>query len=147
MNNKTNLFFIIIAVALLVACSPKIYGTVELVDADLKPLEENSEGTIINMINTTESVENASTSATVDAEGEFESEKKAITPGLYKVEVSRIGYVTETITVEIGSATREKMEIKLKKIHESKRKSITGSSTDADKIINPGEVNIQPPGI
>ena len=25
--------------------------------------------------------------------------------------------------------------------------AISGSSTDADKIINPGEVNIQPPGI
>lgn len=147
MTNKTNLFFIIFALVFLAACSPKIYGTVELVDTNLKPVEENPEGTVINMINTTEKVENASTSATVNAEGEFESEKKAIVPGIYKVEASRIGYVTETQTVEIGSTTREKLEIKLQKIQEGKRKTITGSDTDADKIINPGEVNIQPPGI
>ena len=76
MNNKTNLFFIIFSVVLLAACSPKISGTVQLVDTNLKPVEENPEGTIVNMINTTEKVENASTSTTVNAEGEFESEKE-----------------------------------------------------------------------
>ena len=36
-------------------------------------------------------------------------------------------------------------EFKLKKIPEGNRKSIEGSKSDEDKIVNPGEVNIQPP--
>lgn len=147
MNYKTNLFFLIIGVFFLISCSPKIYGTVQLVNSELEPLEESSQGTVVNMMNTTEKVEKASTSAIVNEEGEFESPEDSITEGTYKVEVSRIGFETETRTVEIGGSTREKLEIQLKKIDESKRKSISGSSTDADKIINPGEVNIQPPGI
>jgi hypothetical protein len=35
----------------------------------------------------------------------------------------------------------------LRKIEEAKRKSIKGSATDADMIINPGEVNIQAPAM
>jgi hypothetical protein len=35
----------------------------------------------------------------------------------------------------------------LPKIQEAKRKSIKGSASDEDKIINPGEVNIQPPAM
>jgi hypothetical protein len=37
------------------------------------------------------------------------------------------------------------VELKLKKIPEGKRKSIEGSKSDENKIVNPGEVNIQPP--
>jgi len=54
---------------------------------------------------------------------------------------------TETQTVKIGRSTRKKLEFELKKIAEGERKSIAGSSSDADKIINPGEVNIRPPGM
>jgi len=63
------------------------------------------------------------------------------------VEASRIGYETQTETVEIGSFFGKKVEFKLPKIQETKRKSIKGSATDEDKIINPGEVNIQPPAM
>jgi len=63
------------------------------------------------------------------------------------VEASRIGYETQTETVEIGSFFSKKVEFKLPKIQEAKRKSIKGSVTDEDKIINPGEVNIQPPAM
>jgi hypothetical protein len=62
------------------------------------------------------------------------------------VEVSRIGYETQTETVEVGSFGK-KLEVKLRKIDEGKRKSIKGSSSDEDKIINPGEVNIQAPAM
>jgi hypothetical protein len=37
------------------------------------------------------------------------------------------------------------VDLKLKQIPEGKRKSIEGSRTDENKIVNPGEVNIQPP--
>jgi hypothetical protein len=149
MNHRSTLFFLFVATALfLAACSPKIRGTVKLMDPDMKPVVgENPKGTVVNMMNTTAKVEKASYSVIVDEEGKFESEKKAITRGTYKVEATRIGYETETRTVEIGRSTRKKLEFELKKIAEGDRKSIAGSSSDADKIINPGEVNIRPPGM
>jgi len=135
-------------VALLAACSPKIHGTVQLVDPGMNPIEGVSPaGTVINMINTTAKVENASTSAMVDEKGSFESDKETIIPGSYKVEAARIGYETVTETVEIKGSSGKKLEFKLKKIEEGKRKSIESAASDADKIINPGEVNIQPPGM
>jgi hypothetical protein len=145
---KTQMFLIGLALLSLVACSAKIYGTVKLVDEDMKPIpDDNPKGTVVNMINTSVSVENASHSVVVNEKGKFESEEDTITPGVYKVEASRIGYVTETETVEIGGSTSKKLKFALKKIPEGKRRSIAGASSDADKIINPGEVNIQPPGI
>jgi hypothetical protein len=149
MNHRTTLFFLFVAIAVLFsACSPKIRGRVKLVDPDMKPVVgESSEGTVVHMMNTTAKVEKASYSVIVDEDGKFESEKKAITKGTYKVEATRIGYETETRTVKIGRSTRKKLEFELKKITEGERKSIAGSSSDADKIINPGEVNIRPPGM
>ena len=67
-------------------------------------------------------------------------------PGLYKVEVSRIGYMTETQSLEVSRFGGGKhADFKIKKIPEGKRRSIEGSKSDEDKIVNPGEVNIQPP--
>jgi len=133
---------------MLFACSPTIHGTLQLMDANMQPIapaKESPEGTVINMINTTSTLEQASHSVTVNAEGKYESEKGKLTPGLYKVEASRIGYQTDTQTVEITKFGGKKVEFKLKKIAEGKRKSIEGSRSDEDKIVNPGEVNIQPP--
>ena len=145
---KAQMFLIALALLSITACSAKIYGTVKLVDEDMKPIpDENPKGTVVNMINTSVSVENASHSVVADVKGKFESEEETITPGVYKVEASRIGYETETQTVEIGGSTSKKLEFALKRIPEGKRRSIAGASSDADKIINPGEVNIQPPGI
>ncbi|MDA8099253.1 MAG: hypothetical protein M0042_06475 [Nitrospiraceae bacterium] len=138
----------VLLLALTAGCSPKIYGTLQLVDMNAQPIppaKENPEGTVVNMINTTSSLEEASHAATVNAEGKFESEKGKISKGVYKVEASRIGYLTETQTVEVGRFSSTKVDLKLKKIPEGKRRSIEGSRTDEDKIVNPGEVNIQPP--
>jgi len=132
----------------LAACSPKIYGTVQLIDANLQPIppaKESPQGTVVNMINTTTTLEKASQAVLVDAEGKYESLKDYLIPGMYKVEASRIGYLTETQSVEITKFGAKKIEFKLKKIPEGKRKSIEGSRSDEDKIVNPGEVNIQPP--
>lgn len=132
--------------ALLPACSARIYGTVQLVDSNLQPVaKESPQGTVVNLINTTATLEQASHAVTTDAEGKFESGKDSLKPGTYRVEAGRIGFETETQTVEIGSYTRKKIEFKLKKIEEARRKTIKGSTSDADKIVNPGEVNIQPP--
>ena len=78
--------------------------------------------------------------------GKFESAKDSIKSGVYKVEVSRIGYETQTQTVEVGSFGN-KLDFKLRRIEEAKRRSIKGAATDEDKIVNPGEVNIQAPAM
>jgi hypothetical protein len=128
-------------------CAANIRGTVQLVDSRQQPIpNESPKGAVVNMINTKAAVEQASTSASVDEKGEFESPKDSIKPGLYKLEVSRIGYETRTETIEVGSFGK-KVEFKLRKIEEGKRKSIKGASSDEDKIINPGEVNIQAPAM
>jgi len=138
----------IMLILMLTACSPRIYGTLQLLEPNAQPVppaKESPEGTVVNMINTTSTLEQASHAVTVNAEGKFESEKGKVAAGLYKVEASRIGYQTETQTVKVGKFSGQKVEIKLKKIPEGKRKSIEGSRSDEDKIVNPGEVNIQPP--
>jgi hypothetical protein len=135
----------LIVLAWLSGCSSGIRGTVQLVDAKSQPIpNESPKGAVVNMINTKAAVDQASASAAVNEKGEFESPKDAIKSGVYKVEVSRIGYETETQTVEVGSFGK-KLEFKLRRIEEGKRRSIKGASTDEDKIINPGEVNIQAP--
>ena len=139
---------LVLLAALLPSCSPRIYGRLELVDAALRPVStDNAAGTVVNMMNTTAPLEKASHAAVVDGKGEFTSAKDAIVKGMYKVEAARIGYVTETQTVEIGRFSRKKLEIRLKKIDEGTRKAIEGTATDQDKIINPGEVNIQAPSM
>ncbi len=143
---KTPSFFFAVIVFSLWGCSPKIHGTVQLVNQDMTPVEgESPEGTVVNMMNTSVSVEEASHSVAADSEGKFESEKGAIVKGLYKVEAGKIGYLTETREVEVGSMSSKKVDLRLRKIPEGKRRSIGTSSSDEDKIINPGEVNIQPP--
>ncbi len=148
MRKKLKFLLLLVFSATLVACSPKIYGRVDLFDPSMAPLkDEGREDTVINMINTTSGLDNASYSVNTDLKGSFESGKKAIEKGAYKVEAHRIGFETETRTVEVGRFSSVKLEFKLKKILEGKRKSLENARSDEDKIINPGEVNIQPPSM
>ena len=147
MNYAKNILFVVMMLVV-AACSPKIYGTVQLLDAGLQPIpaaNESPQGTVVNMINTTTTLEKASGAVATDAQGKFESAKGYIIPGMYKVEANRIGYMTETQTVKITKFGSKKVKFKLQKIPEGKRKTIEGSKSDEDKIVNPGEVNIQPP--
>src|SRR3979411_1616769 len=140
MNAKT---LLAMTALLLSACAANIRRTVQLRHSRQQLIPNQSpKGAVVNMMNTKVAVEQASASASVDEKGEFESPKASIKPGVYKVEVSRIGYETQTETIEVGSFGK-KVEFKLRKIDEAKRKSIKGATTDEDKIINPGEVNIQ----
>jgi hypothetical protein len=137
----------LLVLMLLSGCAASIRGTVQLVDSRQQPIpNESARGAVVNMINTKAAVEQASTSAAVNEKGEFESAKDSIKSGVYKVEVSRIGYETQTQTVEVGSFGT-KLDFKLRKIEEAKRRSIKGAATDEDKIVNPGEVNIQAPAM
>jgi hypothetical protein len=145
-ERSSNAIAALVVMVSLSGCAAKIEGTVHLLDAGLQPAaNESAQGTVVNMMNTTAAVEQASHAVTVNAEGKFESAKDRLRPGTYKVEASRIGYETETQTIQIGKYTSKKVEFKLKRIQEGKRKTIQGSRSDEDKIINPGEVNIQPP--
>jgi hypothetical protein len=146
MKTRTTLAALAV-VAVVSGCAGGIRGSVQLVDGRQQPVaNESPKGAVVNMINTKAAVDQASASAAVDEKGEFESPKDAVKPGLYKVEVSRIGYETQTQTLEVGSFGK-KVEFKLRKIEEAKRRSIRGAASDEDKIINPGEVNIQPPAM
>jgi hypothetical protein len=137
----------LVALLAMSGCGATIRGTVQLVDGRDQPIaNESPKGTLINMINTSAAVEKASASASADDKGEFESPKDSILTGIYKVEASRIGYETQTQTLEVGNFGT-KVQIRLRRIEEARRKSIRGSSTDEDKIINPGEVNIQAPAM
>jgi len=136
-----------LASMLLVSGCASIHGTVQLVDSRQQPIPNDSpKGAVVNMINTSASVEHASTSASVNEKGEYESPKDSVKSGVYKVEASRIGYETQTVTVEVGTFGKE-VDFKLRKIDEGKRRSIRGETSDEDKIINPGEVNIQAPAM
>jgi hypothetical protein len=137
-------------VVLLSACAPSIRGTVQLVDLNNKPLPAavaSPEGSVVNMINTSAAVEQASYSVTTGPDGKYESAKDMIKQGKYEVEVSHIGFQTETRTVEVGTFSSPTVDVNLRKIKENRRRSIKGSHSDEDKIINPGEVNIQPPSM
>lgn len=144
------LFVVLGMVSMLSACAPSIRGTIQLVDANNKPIPAtiaSPEGAVVNMINTSAAVEQASYSVTTSANGKFESGKDVIKQGKYQVEITYIGFQTETRTVEVGSFSSPTVDVNLRKIPEGRRKSIRGSRSDEDKIINPGEVNIQPPSM
>jgi hypothetical protein len=144
------LFAAAMMVLLLTACAPSIHGTIQLVDANNKPIPvtiASPEGAVVNMINTSVSVEQASHSVTATANGKFESEKDTIEKGKYQVEISHLGFQTETRTVEVSTFSSPTVDVNLHKIPEARRKSLRGSRSDEDKIVNPGEVNIQPPSM
>lgn len=129
-------------------CSAKISGVVRLIDANSNPItSESPDGIVVNMINTTGSLETASHSVKTNDKGEFMSESKKILPGVYKVETQRIGYRTTTQTVEVGKFSHRKLELFLRKIKTGNSRSLKSAKSDEDKIINPGEVNIQPPSM
>lgn len=145
-----SIFAAVFLVTMLSACAPSIRGTIRLVDANNKPIPAavaTPEGAVVNMINTSAAVEQASHSVAVMADGKFESAKDVIKPGKYKVEITHIGYQTETKSVEVGQFSSPTVDVDLKRIQEGRRKTIKGSRSDEDKIVNPGEVNIQPPSM
>src|SRR4030042_6694110 len=103
MNYTKTILFVVMMLAV-GACSPKIYGTVQLLDPNLQTIpaaKESPQGTVVTMINTTTTLEKASGAVVTGPEGKLESAKDYIIPGVYKVEANRIGYMTETQTVKI----------------------------------------------
>jgi hypothetical protein len=132
---------------LLVGCASTITGAVKFVDRDNKPeIEPKLEGVVVNMINTSSSLGQASYSVKTDTKGKFEADSKQLKPGTYKIEVNEPGYLPASKTLEFKDSSRE-VEIELKKLPTGGARTYRGMQSDKDKIINPGEVNIQPPSM
>ncbi len=132
---------------LLGGCASTITGAVKFVDRDNKPEADSKlEGVVVNMINTSSSLSQASYSVKTDSKGKFEADAKRLNPGTYKIEVNEPGYLPASKTIEFKDASRE-VEIELKKMPVGGARTYRGMQSDKDKIINPGEVNIQPPSM
>ena len=136
-----------VALVLLGGCAANISGTVRYVDRESKPVPDAKvEGVVVNMINTTSSLGQASYSVKADAKGKFEADAKQLKPGTYKIEVNEPGYLPASKTIEFKDESRE-VELELKPVPSGGARSYRNMQSDKDKIINPGEVNIQPPSM
>lgn len=128
-------------------CAANISGAVRFVDRESKPVPDAKlDGVIVNMINTSVPIDEASYSVKTDAKGRFEAEAKKLKPGTYKIEANEPGYIPASKTIEFKDSSRE-VELELKQLPMGGARSYRGEQSDRDKIINPGEVNIQPPSM
>lgn len=142
-----NWIFVAALAVTLGGCAPTISGNVKFVDRDNQPEQGgNLEGIVVNMINTTSDISDASYSVKTDNKGKFEAESNQLKPGTYKVEVDEPGYYPVSKTIEFKSSSRE-VDLELKKMPMGRSRSYRSMQSDKDKIINPGDVNIQPPSM
>jgi hypothetical protein len=98
-------------------------------------------GVTLNFINLEGKIEESVTSAQTDAKGNYTS--TILPPGKYTVEAMYPGYVIERTTVVLGKHGKKKAPFALKKIRETRGKSVKESQEE--NIPNPGEVKIKPP--
>ncbi len=139
---------------LLSACAANITGAVKFTDpaeskaasADKSGQDSRLEGIVVNLINTTSQLGEASYSVKTDKQGRFAADPKQLKPGTYKIEVNEPGYQPVSKTIEFKDSSRE-VELELKKMPTGSSRTYRGMQSDKDKIINPGEVNIQPPSM
>ncbi len=127
-------------------CATQIAGRVSLLDESGAPLpveEAAPQESFVNIIATTATIEQASQSAPVNPDGSFV--KKDLEPGVYKVEVSRPGFVTVTQQGELKKFRSLKVDARLTRIPEGERRSLAESSVEEDKIVDRGDVSIAPP--
>lgn len=146
--NRNVIWIILLAtlISLLSGCATRISGSIKLMDDEMKTVaNDNMKNIVVNIINTSSPLNEASYTLTTDEKGWFASEKGSFPPGIYKIEVGHRGYKTATATVDLGKFGSEEIELTLTKLPKARTRTIRINDSDADKIINPGEVNIQPP--
>lgn len=145
---KIKFSLVVLSLLMLAGCASNITGSVKFMDHDNKQQEADSklEGIVVNMINTTSKIGEASYSVKTDKQGKFAADPKQLKPGTYKIEVNEPGYLPTSKTIEFKDSSRE-VELELKKMPTGGARSYRGMQSDKDKIINPGEVNIQPPSM
>ncbi len=138
---------VIAALMLLGGCAANISGTVKVVAPVNQPVPDAKlEGIVVNMINTSGSIEGASYSVKTDAKGRFQADPKQLRPGTYKIEANEPGFMPVSKTIEFKETSRE-LELELRPLPISGNRTYRNTQSDRDKIINPGEVNIQPPSM
>jgi hypothetical protein len=124
-------------------CSaPRILGKASLADesgAMLPPAPPP--GITVNFINLEGKIEDSVSSVQSDPKGEYRSPE--LPPGKYSVEAAYPGYVIERTTITLQKHGAKKAPFVLKKIRETKGKSVKESQEE--NIPNPGEVQIRPP--
>lgn len=154
MKNIYKVVLLSFVTLMLGGCAATISGTVKFADqgqgaAESGTQEEGEnrlEGIVVNLINTTADVGGASYSVKTDKSGKYKAEAEQLKPGTYKVEINEPGYRPESKTIEFKDSSRE-VDFELKRMPMGSSRSYRGSKSDRDKIINPGEVNIQPPSM
>ncbi len=146
MRNENRMVAIaLFSLLLLSGCASTISGSVKFVDRENNPDPESKvEGVVVNMINTSSAIGDASYSVKTDPKGQFKADPKQLKPGTYKIEANEPGYMPASKTIEFKDSSRE-VELVLKKMPMGGSRTYRGMQSDKDKIINPGEVNIQPP--
>jgi len=124
--------------------SAGIAGQVNLVDRKGNAVKGNLKGIVVNMINTSGELGEASFSAVTDESGKFA--KNELGKGAYKIEVIKEGFKVGAVEVSLGGHERLSLDINLTRLSASKRKSIK-MRKGREEINNPGQVNIQPPSM
>ncbi len=144
-NDNKAVAIALFALLLLSGCASTISGSVKFVDRENRPeADAKLEGIVVNMINTSSAIDEASYSVKTDPKGTFKADPKQLKPGTYKIEANEPGYMPASKTREFKDSSRE-VELVLKKMPMGGSRSYRGMQSDKDKIINPGDVNIQPP--
>lgn len=120
---------------------PRIVGQATLVDEKGAPIPGPAPGVTLNFVNLSGKIEESIVSVQTDAQGKYQSPE--LPPGKYTVEAALPGFVIETTTVVLKNHGKKKAPFVLKKIRESKGKSVKES--EDENIPSPGEVRIKPP--
>lgn len=98
-------------------------------------------GVTVNFINLGGAIDESVVSVQTDVKGQYKSPE--LPPGKYTVEAMLPGYVIGRTTVELKKHGAKKAPFALKKIQETRGRSLKES--DTENIPTPGEVKIQAP--
>jgi hypothetical protein len=122
--------------------APRILGKTTLVDESGAPLPPPpAPGVTLNFINLGGKIEESVVSVQTDVQGKYRSPE--LVPGKYTVEAVLPGFVIGRTTVLLSKHGTKEAPFVLKKIRESKGRSVKESQEE--NIPTPGEVKIKPP--
>ena len=120
---------------------PHVVGRATVLDETGTGVGAPAPGVTVNFINLSGALEESVVSVQTDAKGKYRSPE--LPPGKYTVEAMLPGYVIGRTTVELKKHGGKKAPFTLKKILETRGKSLKES--EAENIPTPGEVKIHPP--
>jgi hypothetical protein len=132
-----------VALALLIAsgcAKPRVLGRATLDDGG-GAAAAPAPGVTVNFINLGGAIDESVVSVQTDTQGKYRSPE--LPPGKYTVEAMLPGYVIGRTTVELKKHGAKKAPFVMKKIQETRGKSLNESETE--NIPTPGEVKITPP--